>query len=143
MIGTERKGEAFYLYKKDRDAVPAARGYYLGRPTHAFNVMRFLGAGISNRDLGNLFANFRTPQTGDRASFTARSKTAAKRFAGKILLQVEAKGEAYYVSPVDLKGYYLGRPADAFRIMRELGLGISNINLGKIPLFAEILKAKP
>ena len=45
---------------------------------------------------------------------------------GKILLQVEGNGEAWYVSPMDGRRYFLGRPSDAFEIMRSLGLGISN-----------------
>ena len=52
---------------------------------------------------------------------------------GKILLQVEDNGEAWYVNPADAKRYFLGRPADAFAIMRLLGIGISNDNLAKIP----------
>ncbi|MDD4412584.1 MAG: hypothetical protein PHR00_02980 [Patescibacteria group bacterium] len=54
--------------------------------------------------------------------------------SGKILLQVESNGEAWYVYPTDKKRYYLGRPADAFFIMRELGLGISNADLATIPI---------
>ncbi len=50
----------------------------------------------------------------------------AKRQAGKILLQVEQNGEAWYINPEDNQRYFLGRPADAFEIMRNLGLGISN-----------------
>lgn len=45
---------------------------------------------------------------------------------GKILLQVEGKGEAWYINPADGKKYFLGRPADAFSVMRSLGLGITN-----------------
>ena len=45
---------------------------------------------------------------------------------GKIFLQVENNGEAWYVDPADNKRYFLGRPADAFSVMRALGLGISN-----------------
>ncbi len=48
------------------------------------------------------------------------------------MLDVERNGEAYYVNPDDLKGYYLNRPADAFRVMRELGLGITNDDIRKI-----------
>ena len=51
-----------------------------------------------------------------------------KKFIGRILLQVQGKGEAWYIYPVDLKRYYLSRPADAFAIMRQLGLGISEKN---------------
>ena len=56
----------------------------------------------------------------------------AKARAGRILIQVERNGEAWYIFPVNLKRYYLGRPADAFNIMRELGLGITNKDLANI-----------
>ncbi len=45
---------------------------------------------------------------------------------GRILLQVEHKGEAWYINPADGKRYFLGRPQDAFTIMKNLGLGITN-----------------
>jgi hypothetical protein len=54
--------------------------------------------------------------------------------SGKILLQVQAKGEAWYVNPNDNKRYYLGRPNDAFALMRALGVGITNDNLNKIQI---------
>lgn len=54
--------------------------------------------------------------------------------SGRILLQVESEGEGWYVNPEDKKRYYLGRPDDAFSIMRTLGQGISNRNLRKIPV---------
>jgi hypothetical protein len=50
----------------------------------------------------------------------------AEYHQGKIFIQVEAHGESWYVNPVDGKRYFLGRPADAFQVMRNLGLGISN-----------------
>ena len=52
--------------------------------------------------------------------------------SGAILLDVERNGEAWYIYPEDNKRYYLGRPNDAFQIMRELGLGISEYNFQKI-----------
>ncbi|NQT49188.1 hypothetical protein HQ571_00685 [Candidatus Kuenenbacteria bacterium] len=54
--------------------------------------------------------------------------------SGKIYLQVEQNGEAWYVSPADNNRYYLGRPDDAFDIMRNLGLGITNANIAEIPI---------
>ena len=53
---------------------------------------------------------------------------------GRILLQVEQHGEAWYVNPTDNKRYYLGRPDDAFEIMRSFGLGITNNDLDQIPV---------
>jgi hypothetical protein len=54
------------------------------------------------------------------------SATLSARLSGRILLQVQSKGEAWYVNPVNKLKYFLGRPADAFAAMRGLGLGISN-----------------
>jgi len=56
----------------------------------------------------------------------------ARAQAGRIFLQVENHGEAWYVYPKDNKRYYLGRPADALSLMRALGLGISNADIGEI-----------
>ncbi len=60
------------------------------------------------------------------------NKAFAEKQAGKILLQIEKHGEAWYINPSDNKRYYLGRPSDAFNVMRKVGLGITNNNLEKI-----------
>lgn len=57
-----------------------------------------------------------------------------KKQIGKILLQVEKHGEAWYLSPKTNKAYYLGRAESAFQVMREQGVGISNKDLEKIPV---------
>lgn len=56
------------------------------------------------------------------------------RLKGKILIKVEDDGKAYYINPVTKYYHYLGRPDDAFRVMREQGVGISNVDLKKIPI---------
>jgi hypothetical protein len=63
---------------------------------------------------------------------------------GKTFLQVEQKGEAWYINPNDRKRYFLGRPTDAFKIMKDLGLGISNKDFKNIQGddIAEIKKEK-
>ncbi|MFA4999767.1 MAG: hypothetical protein WC545_00175 [Patescibacteria group bacterium] len=108
LLQVQAKGEAWYV-----NPVNSAK-YYLGRPADAFGIMRGLGLGVSEKDY---------------ASWNGK---APSRLAGRILLRVQAKGEAYYVNPLDLKLHYLGRPADAFAIMRNLGLGITNDNLRQI-----------
>lgn len=57
-----------------------------------------------------------------------------KKMSGKILLQVEKKGEAWYVDPLSRRRYFLGLPSDAFTLMRGFGLGISNTDLSKVPV---------
>ncbi len=56
----------------------------------------------------------------------------SENLAGIIVLQIEQNGEAWYINPADLKRHYMGRPVDAFNLMRKLGLGITNENLAKI-----------
>lgn len=109
LLQVEEKGEAWYVSPED------GKRFYLGRPENAFDLMRSFGLGVSNNDLG-IFQKTKAP----------------KRLSGKILLQVQDRGQAFYVNPLDLKLYFLGRPADAFYLMRSLALGISNKDLLKI-----------
>ncbi|MDP2630102.1 MAG: hypothetical protein Q8P56_01720, partial [Candidatus Uhrbacteria bacterium] len=122
LLQVEEKGKAWYI-----DPSTQSRAY-LGRPADAFRVMRELGLGITNNDLAKI-------ATSDLS--TATNATFAKKLAGKILLQVQENGEAWYINPVDLKRYFLGRPSDAFSVMRGLGLGISNKDMSTIPTFVK------
>ena len=108
LLQVEESGEAWYINPSSQ------KRFYLGRPDDAFQVMREQGLGVSNND------------------FDSFDGVAPERLAGQILLKVEDNGEAYYVNPEDLKMHYLGRPDDAFQVMREQGLGITNENLNKI-----------
>lgn len=102
ILKVQDRGRAYYVNPK------TATMRSLGRPADAFAVMREEGLGVSNNDLN---------------SWKGR---APKKLAGRILLKVQDKGQAYYVNPSNLKLIYLKRPADAFNIMKNLGLGISN-----------------
>lgn len=116
LLQVESKGEAWYINPDNSNR------YYLGRPADAFSVMRELGLGISNKD------------------FDFFNNVAPKRLSGKILLKVEDSGKAYYVNPIDLKMHFLGRPADAFQVMRNLGLGITNDNLDEIQIYKKYIE---
>ncbi len=117
LLDVERNGEAWYVYPGDN------KRYYLGRPNDAFKVMRELGLGITELDFQKI-ASAGMEVEGDLEL--------AKKLAGKIILQVEKNGEAWYINPLTLKKHYLGRPDDAFAIMRELGLGINKKNLSYV-----------
>lgn len=106
VLAVEAHGEAYYISPNDGQA------HFLGHPYDAFQLMRSLGLGISEKDFLKFSAN-KPP----------------KSLAGKIILRVQLHGEAYYVNPLNLKLVYLGSPATAFNIMRSEGLGISNANL--------------
>lgn len=117
LLNVEKNGEAWYVYPVNNNR------YYLGRPSDAFKVMRELGLGINEIEFQKIAASNMTVD-GDLAL--------AKKLAGRIVLQVEKNGEAWYIHPVKLKKYYLGRPSDAFKLMRELSLGITREDLAKI-----------
>lgn len=112
LLQVQEKGEAWYVNPLN------TQRYYLGRPADAFAVMRSLGLGVSDKDIGSY-----------------QVTKAPARLSGRILLQVQDEGQAFYVKPDDLKLYYLGRPQDAFYLMRSFGLGITNSDLAKIKIF--------
>lgn len=116
LLQVDKTGEAWYINPPD------GKRYFLGRPSDAFQVMRELGLGISNRNLARIAEPDQL--AGDPAF--------AQRLAGRILLQVEDRGQAWYVNPDDLKRTFLGRPSDAFRVMRELGLGATTNDIETI-----------
>lgn len=55
----------------------------------------------------------------------AQALDLATKLSGKIVLQVESRGEAWYINPKDKKRYYLGKPEDAYSLMKKLSVGIS------------------
>ncbi|MEI6528816.1 MAG: hypothetical protein WCN88_00225 [Candidatus Falkowbacteria bacterium] len=110
LLQVEDKGQAWYLNPVD------GKRYSLGRPEDAYNVMRRLALGVSNDTYGAIENN----------------PSAWKKLAGRILLKVEDSGKAYYFDPTNLVLYYLGRPADAFNVMRGRGLGITTSNLNQL-----------
>lgn len=110
VLQVQANGEAWYIYPVNR------LRYFLGRPSDAFQIMRQLGLGISELD------------------YEAFKNNPPTRLLGRIVLRVHANGEAYYVDPVRKELNYLGRPDDAFRIMREKGLGVDNENISHLPI---------
>ncbi len=52
--------------------------------------------------------------------------------AGDILLQVQGRGEAWYVDPVSRQRIFLADGSAVNRLIHSLGLGISNANLAKL-----------
>lgn len=109
LLQVEAHGEAWYVNPVDQ------KRYFLGRADDAYRLMRELGLGISESD------------------YNANKNYAKNNLLGRIVLRVHSRGQAYYVNPLNRKFVSLGRPDDAFKFMRELGLGISNQDLSRIP----------
>lgn len=109
LLQVQSRGEAWYVNPVDQ------RRYFLGRPADAFRVMKELGLGISNAD------------------FDRYKNNVPARLQGRILIKVHDRGQAYYANPTTKKLVSLGRPEDAYKVMRETGLGITNADLYRIP----------
>ncbi|MCF7795561.1 SpoIID/LytB domain-containing protein [Patescibacteria group bacterium] len=108
LIQTENYGAGWYVYPENNSR------YYLGNPEDAFEIMRELGLGVSGAD------------------FNSWGDTAPSKLSGMILLNVDDQGKSYYIDPESLEMHYLGTPEDAFNLMKELGLGITNQDIRKI-----------
>ncbi|MBD3247660.1 hypothetical protein GF382_00020 [Candidatus Falkowbacteria bacterium] len=113
LIQAEANGEAWYLNPEDN------KRYFLGRPIDMFNVMRAFGLGAKHE-------------------YIAGTEFFPEHLSGKILLDVEDLGRAYYINPIDRRKYYLACPSHAFYVVKHLGLGISDsdlsyINAGLVP----------
>ncbi len=167
LLQVQSSGEAWYINPVDQ------KKYYLGRPKNAFDLMRNLSIGITDKNLSKipigiieynnqdddndgLFNGLENslgtdPQNSDSDNDGYDDKTEVannynplgagklnidenftRANLGKIFLQTEKAGQAWYINPVDGKRYFLGRPADAFIIMKNLSLGITNENINKI-----------
>lgn len=118
LLQVKRRGEAWYVNPQD------GKRYYLRDGNAAYTLMRFLGEGIRTRDLERI-PEAGSNKTGDRALLA--------RMKGKILLQVEKRGEAWYINPADGKRYYLKDGSAAYTIMRKLGVGALNEDIMQIP----------
>jgi len=108
LLQVESRGEAWYVNPTN------GKRYFLGRAEDAGKIIRALGLGVTNKDL---------------ESWKTKVPT---RLAGRILLQVESKGEAYWVNPSNLQLVYLGSPETAFAVWNKLAIGISNKALATI-----------
>ncbi|MFH1426318.1 MAG: C39 family peptidase [Candidatus Kerfeldbacteria bacterium] len=124
LLQVQARGEAWYVNPTN------GMRYFLGRPADAYEIMRSLSLGITNTNLDKI------PKAGTAWD---GEHSLMQRVHGRVLLQVEARGEAWYVNPADGKRYYMKDGADAFRIMSSLGLGITNANLSLIPIAGESL----
>ncbi len=110
VLQVQAHGEAWYI-----DPLEKQR-YFLGTADDAYALMRAKGLGIRHAELSRYLTS----------RFPAR-------LSGRILLDVERRGEAYYVDPLTLRGSFLGKASDAYALMRTKGLGITNTDLAQIP----------
>jgi hypothetical protein len=110
LLQVQQNGEAYYVNEE-------GLRFYLKDGGVAYEMMRKLGLGITSKDLEKL---------------KAKNSDLQKRLKGKIVLDVQKNGEAYYVYPKDGTVHYLKNGEAAYKLMRKLGLGITDKDLKQI-----------
>ncbi len=109
LLQVQSHGEAWYLNPAD------GKRYFLGRPAQAFEIMKRFGIGAEH-------------------SFFSNSCLTDPAKRGRIYLDVGDAGKAYYANVPDGALDYLGRPAEALKVMSKRGLGISEQDIASIPI---------
>lgn len=95
--------------------------YWLGRTsTSALKAFQATALGVTNANL------FKIPASGSTATGDAALQT---RLAGYILLQVEAQGKIWYVTPVTKQRIVLDGSSGAFAIMAKVGVRVTTAAL--------------
>ena len=127
LLQVENNGEAWYVKPDDN------KRYYMKDGSTAYQMMRLFSLGITNENLYTIPNVANTTEMKNSTPICTQN-TLANQLRGKILLQVEEHGEAWYVDPVKCRTIYMKDGSMAYEIMRFLGLGITNTDLSKIPI---------
>ncbi|MFH1712505.1 MAG: SH3 domain-containing protein [Patescibacteria group bacterium] len=134
LLQVEEHGEAWYI-PPDEDY-----RYYMKDGATAYEMLRAFGLGITDSDLASIPSVGSTSEMDSSSSICSYNST-ANRLKGKILLQVEQHGEAWYIDPDICRRIYMRDGEAAYSIMRYLSLGITNADLNKI--VSKIFEALP
>ncbi len=118
LIQVEDRGQAWYVNPSDN------RRYLLAKGGAAVKTLGILGLGVSNKD------------------WAVFQKMSPRRLAGRVLLKVEDKGQAYYLSPRDFKLYPLTSELSVLSLVKSQGLGVTNKNLSNLTLPPKVISPK-
>jgi len=118
LLAVGQGGEAWYVNPSD------LKRYSLANTPE---TIKEVGIGITDKNLA------RIPAASAKAkSISASDKKFINRVKGRIFIQVQDQGQAWYVNPSDGRRYSLGSNADVRSLVAKFGLGISNVNLSQI-----------
>ena len=103
--------------------------YCLTDAASTYQALGIFGLGITNDDLARLPSAANEPVTVEPAAIDAQL---VNRLKGRILLQVESVGEAWYVNPIDGKRYYLKDGVSAWARLADWKINLAEANLSAI-----------
>ncbi len=118
-------GEAWYVNPD------SGRRYYMKDGATAYQMMRNFGLGITNSNLSKIQSVDDSDEYNESANRCSPGSF-ENTVKGKILLQVQAHGEAWYVDTEKCLRIYLKDGDAAYTVMRFLGIGITDVDLAKL-----------
>lgn len=111
LIQAESNGEAWYV-----DPVNLKR-YYLGKPREAYLLIKDRSKSMSADDI---------------IDYIYFDKKFPKELSGRFLKNEDEKSEYYYIIPEELTALKIETPNEAYKMLKERGLGINNVDIRKI-----------
>ncbi len=108
--------------------------YCLAEASAAYRALELFGLGISNSDLARIPAGAGQPVTTEPDEPDERLMG---RLKGRILLQVESLGEAWYVDPRDGLRYHLKDGVSALEFMARTALTVPAQELSAVPAWRQ------
>ncbi|MFH1766823.1 MAG: DUF3761 domain-containing protein [Patescibacteria group bacterium] len=136
LLQVEDHGEAWYVNPDD------GHRYYMKDGAAAYDLMRYYSLGITNADL-EMIPEKNTVDEIKNAASVCGLNSQANRLKGRILLQVESHGEAWYVFPDNCYRVYMRDGSIAYTMMRYLSLGITNSDLANITIETLMIPSTP
>ena len=122
------------IYNFDMTTFGLSDGDYAKAVTEFNSMLNGFSWGTSGVVVNSTSNNTKTTTA---ASSSKDDTKLAKKLSGKILLAVEDGGKAYYVDSKSLQKYYLADGNAAYNALKKFGVGITNVNLNKIPVGIE------
>jgi hypothetical protein len=110
LLDVQSHGEAWYVNPTD------SKRYYMRDGAVAYQMMRSFGLGMTESDYAKL----------------ATDANMKARLRGRIVLRVQAHGEAYYIHPKTLTIHYLKDGPAAYEVMRFNSLGVASADLARL-----------
>ena len=111
LLQVESVGEAWWLNPDDK------KRYFLGRPGDTWRTIQNKGIKIASDEL---------------VQYLYFDKSFPLITAGRFVINEDDLTDVYYVLPKSLKGIKLDSTMEAWQVMKEQGLGISNENIRKL-----------
>ncbi|MCK5061135.1 hypothetical protein KAR28_01135 [Candidatus Parcubacteria bacterium] len=111
LLQVESVGEAWWLNPDDK------KRYFLGRPGDTWRTIQNKGIKIASDEL---------------VQYLYFDKSFPLITAGRFVINEDDLTDVYYVLPKSLKGIKLNSAQEAWEVMKEQGMGISNENIRKL-----------